>query len=233
MRIPYAVLAAAGLLLALAPAAGAAQTGRTSEGVRFALDGRVVSLRVPAQTAPGAALEVACGRETRLRDGEFAVAQRTVQPRERVRLRLRGRLPAASEWCAFQTSRPDTPRRHLPHGAAVLHPRTVVPPAPLVPGPGVREGESDEHRPGTRFLLSGRTLTVRFGRPFDNSRTLPLVCGRRGRRTVRLRTVAIGAGRAVVTVEFGPWPHGEPRWCLIEHGVFDGTDVVAASFAAA
>ncbi len=239
----YAVaILAAGALVTVAPAAGAAtQTGRTSEGVRFTLDGRVVSLRVPAHTPRGATLRVACGSQSSLRR-DFATAARRVRPRQRLRLRLRGPLGPV-EWCTFAVNARNVDLQTLPSGAAVMHPRPSLPPAPLQPGPGVREavttdedevqGNALEGRDGeARFLLSGSTLTVRLsGVSIDRSTTVALVCGAgNSARNSRVRIVAVGRGRRVITADIGPERSRRSEWCLLESGVFGAGDIVGAAF---
>lgn len=243
MRVPYAVLIATSLLAGAATEARAAtHTGTTSEGVRITLTDRTVALRVPGQTPRGATLEIACGSQTRLRKDYAVATARRVRPHRRLRLRLRGRLGPV-EWCTFSTSARNVDLQRLPQGAAVMHPRPSLPPAPLQPGPGVREavttdedeinGNQLDGRDGqARFLLSGSTLTVRLsGVSFQRSTTVALVCGAgHDARSSRVRIVAVGRGRRVITADIGPEPSRRSEWCLVEGGVFGAGDIVGAVF---
>jgi hypothetical protein len=234
------LLALAAVLLLAAPAAAAEQRrATTSEGVRMTLDGRALTIDVPRQTARGARLRVECGRSIRRvgrGDRGTAVGAARARPGRRQRIRL-SRTVRDAEWCAFTTARRGAPERSLPYGAARLLPEREPRRAPVVPGPGVRQGEtrSDDRVGGDEvegedgdatFALAGRTLTVRLRERFA---LVTLACNLATPERAEFlstRVVAVAAGQRTVTAVLD----GDPtraNHCLIEDD-FEGGDIAVA-----
>jgi hypothetical protein len=216
-----------------AVADAAPRSGTTSEGVRITLDGRTVSLRVPATVPRGARFVVYCGIE-RPPLSRPLPAQRTVRavPRRRLRVTLARRARGA-EFCGYRTENLGTERT----GAAVLGAPRPSPP-PVVPGPGVREGRTtdDDTLPesgeiegdeGDAVLLTVDTrLTIRLREPLPRSTVLRMACGRSdSRRGIAYRAVVVRGGQRVVTADIGA-VRPDADLCLVEE--IDGGDLAGA-----
>lgn len=189
---------------ALAPPAGAQETGTSSEGVRFTLDGAVVTIVLGRPLAPGRRLKAECGRATYQRR---AIGRGRAKGRglRTVRVRLH-RDVDAPEWCEFSVAY--TGRR----GAAALSGAPAF--EPLVPGPDVREAPAGGRNGGGRFLLRGSMLTVEMNRPFGRSVVAGLGCGGSD-EAIGFRRIAVSAGQRVIAVDTEA-DLGAARWCLLE-----------------
>ncbi len=219
MRWSFAIVAAL-VLAAPVSAAAATKTGRSSEGARFTLSGRVVTIVLPSRLPPRARVTAECGCQGRAgkTTGEGSARGRGLRT---VRVRLRGGVGDA-EWCRYRR----TQRRF---GAAQLTPG-VTPPERLRAGPGVRQAVEprDARDPGddVRFLQRGSVVTADLATPFVSSRLVGIACGR-GYEALGFRTFAARAGQHVFTADLEADVSGA-EWCLVEqHG---GEDVASATF---
>jgi hypothetical protein len=153
-----------------------------------------------------------------------AAEQRRATTSEGVRMTLDGRALTI-----------DVPRQTA--RAARLLPEREPRPAPVVPGPGVRQGEtrSDDRVGGDEvegedgdatFALAGRTLTVRLRERFA---LVTLACNLATPERAEFlstRVVAVAAGQRTVTAVLD----GDPtraNHCLIEDD-FEGGDIAVA-----
>lgn len=214
------------LVTVAAPASAVVQRGESSEGARFTLSGRTVTIVLPSPLAPGATVRAACGRRGQARTWVGRGRGRGHGLRTvRVRLHV---APSGAEWCRYR-------RRGGGGGAAGLA-SGVPAPAPVQPGPGVREARTtdDDELDGSelegddgdaRFLQRGAVLTVELRRAFPRSAVVDLVCGTRD-RAIGLRAVAVRAGDRTVTADLEGDLSGA-RWCIVEE---DAGDIAAASF---
>ena len=213
-----------------APAAEAApRSGTTSEGVRITLDGRVVSLRVPARIPRETRLTVYCESD-RPPLSQAGLPQRTVRARPGRRLRLTlPRRAARADFCGYSTDTGIT-------GAAVL---TRAPsPAAVAPGPGVREARTtnEDEIPDSGslegddgdavFLAVDTRITVRLARPLRRSTAVYVACGRFDtRERLAYRAVVLRGGQRTVTVDAGA-VRPDADLCLIED--VTGSDIAGA-----
>jgi len=220
-------------LMACEVAQAEIRTGRTSEGVALRLDGRTFALRIPRTFAlRGAGLRVKCGRELRgaARTAEARAAR--VRPGQRLRLRLPRDVSAGAEFCAFVETGRD--KEDAVYGVAALRPAGMPAPAPLIPGPGVRQGATSsadnfEGEDGdATFLLRESTLTVRVTRAFAHSSLITLGCEGQDDRQAGFRTLAVGRGRRSLTADIAVPAGLTPTVCLIEDDLSGGDIAVAA-----
>ncbi len=220
-----------------AAAAPTHRTGTTAGGVPFSLHGRSVKLTVPASTKRGRRIEVRCGRQSTadllrsgagFREGAEATGSAVFRQRRRMTIRLNRDVSAIAEWCEFQVQ---NGRR----GAAALLPALAAPPAPLVPGPGVREGITQED--GGRFLVDGSTVTLLADKALPGDIVLFFACyaasdGGETLRIIGTRSLAIGHGRRRVTADLGADVESAPV-CFAENSTAGGRDLYLTEFPAA
>jgi hypothetical protein len=226
------VLIAATLLttgLAAAPADAAVRTGTSSEGLRFRLDGRVLTLRSPANATE---VQARCGRESL---GRRRIARAIFRGRyrrgERLRVRLGSDVSRTAEWCGVEAIRGG---RLVTWRAATLRPRVGRPPRRLREEPGVRVGRSRSGdglagRGGDAvFLLDRATVTVRLRRALRRSALVTVTCfaSDGGRlRQLAYRTRAAARGQRSITVGLERDVEERASACLVERF---GRDIAGA-----
>ena len=233
LRLALAVLAA--LLVTVPDASAEPRVATTSEGVRIVLDGATATVRLPAGVRTGSVLNVECGAgRTRLRGRRRTGVRSGVL----VRVRLPQALPRA-EWCAYSAAR-GTDARDL-SGAGDLEPRVSAPPAPVVKGPGVRSGSSEDvigsalSGTGTAtFDLAGSALTVRLPAGFVRSTVVALACfpfAVEHPAATAFARVAVRRGQREVTAVLVGGDLGSVAGCVLEESG-DGGDLVGVDLAA-